>query len=375
MRSFSPGRTEIAGNHTDHQGGRVIAAALSLGVTMVISTRDDRRVELESPGFDKVTLDVDDLEPVADERSTTKSLVRGVVAGLDRALPGKIGGFDAQVTSTLPAGGGLSSSAAFELALGAGLNTLFFDRAFDSVALARIGQAAERDYFGKPCGLMDQLCCALGGIQLMDFAEADDPQSTTLDADFAAMGLAVCLVDTHCDHSAFTDEYAQVSRDMFEVARLFGAQGLSRVTPIEFFASFEAVRKRLGDRAALRALHYYREMELVDERALALRAGDARSFLEATRRSGASSAQYLQNVSVFGSSTQPAMVALALADMVLGADGAARIHGGGFGGSIQAFVPLDKIAYFSEYMDAHFGAGSCTICSLSQRGAQATWES
>ena len=374
VRAFAPGRTEIAGNHTDHQGGRVIAAALSRGVDMRIRPRNDERATLQSEGFAPVSLSVRELDPVDGERKTTAALVRGVIAGINRMAPGKVRGFDAFASSTLPSGGGLSSSAAFEVALAGGLNLLFLDNALTPVDLARCGQFAEQHYFGKPCGLMDQLTSAWGAVQLMDFAEEAQPHCVTLDVDFENAGYAVVLVDTHCDHSAFTQEYAQVSEDMRAVAQLFGAPTLSRVAKERFFEQLASVRMRLGDTAALRGIHYYHEMDLVDARAAALQAGDYAAFIEATRRSSISSAQYLQNVSVFGAAQQPAMVALALADCALEGTGACRIHGGGFGGSVQAYVPLDRLDSFTRQMDGQFGAGSCLVCSISRKGVQAQWE-
>ncbi len=373
VESFAPGRTELAGNHTDHQGGRVIAAALGRGVTMRMQARDDDLVVLESVGYQVVSVSASDLEARDEEKGTTTALVRGVIAGLVKARPGQMRGFSAQVSSSLPAGGGLSSSAAFELSLAGGLNLLFFGESLDAVELARIAQAAERDFFGKPCGLMDQLSCALGGVQLMDFYEPDSPQSTPFAVDFEAAGYAVCLIDTHSDHSALSAEYARVSGDMVAVANLFGKAVLSQVPRERFFESLSYVRSELSDRAALRALHYYHEMDLVNERARALRAGDWRAFLEATRRSGASSAQYLQNVAPFGAPAQPAMVALALADVALEGAGACRIHGGGFGGNIQAYVPLERLDTFSSFMEAQFGEGSCRVCSFSPKGVYAQW--
>ena len=365
VRACAPGRTELAGNHTDHQGGRVIAATLDCGVEVELLPNANGRARLESEGFASVDIEIaceGGLPPREAERFTTAPLVRGVVAGL-RACGVEVGGFDAQVTSTIPAGGGLSSSAAFEIALARALIELAAESEanvpkLSAVELARIGQAAERDYFGKACGLMDQLTVALGGIVALDFAD-EEPRVERIDFDFSAHGYALCLVDTHCDHSRYTEEYSQVPRDMSAVAALLGAPMLSRVPERVFLDRFEEVRTRLGDVAALRALHYYYESNLVDARADALRAGDMGRFLHLTRLSGASSAQYLQNVSTYDRVEQPAMVALALADAFLNGEGACRIHGGGFGGTVQAFVPMSNVEAFSRHMDAHLGEGSC----------------
>lgn len=370
VRAFAPGRTELAGNHTDHQGGRVMAAAVSCGVEMELRPNATGRACVESEGFAPVDLDVCDEAPREAERNTSAALVRGVVSGLrDAGVP--VGGFDARVTSTVPAGGGLSSSAAFELALAAALCELAGCE-LSAMDLARIGQRAESEYFGKPCGLMDQAAIACGGVNLFDFGDSSISVER-IDFDFAACGHALCLIDTRCDHSAYTDEYAQVARDMDAVAQFLGADVLSQVAGSAFVARFGEVRLALGDVPALRGLHYYHEMHLVDARVDALRRGDFASFLAATRLSGASSAQYLQNVSTFDRASQPAMVALALSDLLLEGEGAVRIHGGGFGGTVQAFVPDERLETFRGAIDAQLGEGSCRVYEIVSEGARAEW--
>lgn len=402
VRAYASGRTELAGNHTDHQGGRVIAATLDCGVEVEARANGLEHAHVESEGFPVIGLDVSDVSSREDEYGSTAALIRGVVAGLrDAGVP--VSGFEAKVVSDVPAGGGLSSSAAFELALARALELLFQDEgvsvhsgetlaegvlAGDSpvgsaashrlspVKLARIAQAAERDWFGKPCGLMDQLSIALGGVNEMDFANMhtdDEVRFEHIDFDFEQVGYALFLIDSHCDHSRYTNEYAQVARDMDDVARFFGSRGLSSVSEHDFLSRFDDVRVRLGDLPALRALHYYHEMALVDARARALREGDVEAFLAATRSSGASSAQYLQNVSVADRMAQPAMVVLALADHFAGPRGAVRIHGGGFGGTVQAFVPIDIASAFAEELDYLIGEGSCKRYRIAGRGAYAEW--
>ena len=380
VRAYAPGRTELAGNHTDHQGGRVIAGAVSCGIQMAVSENGLDCARIASAGFASFEVDLRSDVPRESERLSTAALVRGVVAGL-RAHGVRVGGFDVTATSTIPSGGGLSSSAAFELALGTALVELFGAGCLDAadhadaraIALARIGQAAERDYFGKPCGLMDQLAVALGGMVGIDFADEDHPGIQRLNFDFAQQGYALCLVDTHCDHSRYTHEYAQVADDMRAVARHMGASRLAQVEESAFMNRFEEVRAQLGDLAALRGLHYYNEMRLVAERARALRAGDVDAFLRATRASGSSSAQYLQNVATADRTGQPAMGALALAGWQLQGGGAVRIHGGGFGGTIQAFVPLDRVDAFTCAMDEHLGQGSCRVYEVGGKGAHAVF--
>ena len=376
VRTYAPGRTELAGNHTDHQGGKAVAAAVDCGITMTVSENGSMTAHVESAGFDPVEIDLTDLAPVDAERLTTAALVRGIVAGMAEAGIA-VCGFDAQVTSDVPVGGGLSSSAAFELALGQALNLLFADGSLTGEQLALVGHAAECGWFGKPCGLMDQLAIALGGVQVMDFSGCTDgdtvPHCERIPIDWAQTGYALCLVDAHCDHSQYSDEYAQVTRDMNTVAQYFGAQVLSQVDEKQFFARFGDVRAELGDLCALRGLHYYQEMALVAKRVEALRTGNMDAFLDATVRSGASSAQYLQNVSVFGRAAQPAMAVLAAVDHVLGTRGACRIHGGGFGGTVQAFVPESDVEHFAAEVDALVGAGSCRCYSVVAEGARAEW--
>ena len=376
IRAFAPGRTELAGNHTDHQGGRAIAATLDCGIEIAFEQNGGKRIRFASEAFEPFEIDIDAgaSGPRVEEAGTTAALVRGVVdllaeAGLE------VGGFDATASSTIPSGGGLSSSAALELALICGLQELFGSASgpFGTPAeRAAVAARVEREYFGKPCGLLDQTAIAYGGVSAIDFSgDSEAPFVEAIDFDFASCGYALCLIDTHCDHSLYTDEYARVAQDMFDVAQFLGATRLSDVSEAEFEARLSEVRNALGDLPALRALHYYHEMELVREREAALTRGDLQAFLELTRRSGASSAQYLQNVSTSDRSAQPAMVALALADCAAGTEGACRIHGGGFGGTVQAFVSVDVCDAFVRRIDAQLGEGSCREYRITPQGAYA----
>ena len=371
VRVEAPARTEIAGNHTDHEGGDVIAGTLDRSILGVAAANGTNEVRLSSEGFDPITVSLDELEPRADEKVTTKGLVRGMAAQL--ATTGRTPqGFDLVMTSDIPSGGGLSSSAALELAIGRVMETLWEGPTVNAPTLARMGQISEQRYFGKPCGLMDQMSVAVGGIVHMSFLDPENPVVTRLDFDFERAGYAICLVDVGCDHSRFTDEYAAVPDEMHAVAHEFGVDRLCEVDAESFDAAVPALREKLGDRALLRAIHYYREEELVHARRDALAAGDIDGFLELTRESGASSAMFLQNVSC-GGSYQPAMVALGLAERLLAGLGATRIHGGGFGGSIQAFVPLDDVRDFTSGMDSWLGEGSCKRYAISTEGARASW--
>ena len=367
----APARSEIAGNHTDHEGGHVIAGALDVSVDGVARANGSGRVHVASKGYPAFEVALDDLSPREDERVSTAGLVRGMAAQL--ATTGRVPeGFDLALTSTIPAGGGLSSSAAVEAAIGRAMEALWEGPEVDPVTLAQMSQRTENDWFGKPCGLMDQAAVCLGGLAFMDFEDAAHPKTAKLAFDFDAAGHALCLVDVGCDHTPFTADYAAMPIEMQQVARELGCARLCEVDTAEFDRRLGELREKLGDRAVLRALHYWYENDLVDRRWDALRASDVSRFLALTRESGASSAMYLQNVSA-GVSFQPAMIALGLAEHVLDGAGAIRIHGGGFGGSIQCFVPLGLLDAFTQRMDAWLGAGACRHYHIAEKGACAQW--
>lgn len=365
------GRTELAGNHTDHQHGKTVAATIDRGLVALAAENGTDLIRVTSDGFTSFEIHTAHRKPETDERISTKGLVRGMVAGMENSGY-EVRGFDLCVTGDLPAGAGLSSSAAFELMVGSAIARLFADEDPDPLGLARSSQRAECEYFGKPCGLMDQTTIALGGIVGLDFAKPSQPIVEHLTFDFEACGHALCLIDVGCDHSHYTDAYAAVSEDMYQVARFHGVQVLREVDEDLFMDRLSETRATLGDRATLRAFHFFEEERLVEARIRALREGDMDGFLVATRASGASSAQYLQNVSC-GGDDQPAMVALALASRLLEGSGACRIHGGGFGGSIQAYVPVSRLKPFTAGMEAVFGPGSCQRLTITPEGARAEW--
>ncbi len=367
----SPARSEIAGNHTDHEGGRVIAGALDRSIECLAVANDGLVARVFSEGHKPVEIALDELDPRPEERVTSAALVRGMAAQL--VGTGRTpAGFDLVMASDIPAGGGLSSSAAYELALCRALEALWPGRPIDAVEAAQMAQRVEQDWFGKPCGLMDQLAVSMGGLAYMDFA-ADVPQTQSLSLDFVDHGFMLCLTDVGCDHSAYTNEYAAVPAEMRAVAQALGGERLADVREESLYLRLEELRAHLGDRMVLRALHYWQEMELVDARWEALCAGDLGRFLLLTERSGASSAMFLQNVSVGGSVRQDAMVALALSTRLLHGRGATRIHGGGFGGSIQAFVPVEELDAYRMSMDRLLGDGACKAYRISTEGAQAQW--
>ncbi|MDD2955819.1 MAG: galactokinase family protein [Oscillospiraceae bacterium] len=365
----APGRVELGGNHTDHQHGHVLAAAIHLDSIACAAPRDSKTIRIYSEGFPLAVIPLDDLLPSDGERGTSAALARGVAAGF--AQKGwAAGGSDIYVSSLVPEGSGLSSSASFEVLLGAVFNELFCGGCHSFTEIARIAQKAENHYFGKPCGLMDQTACAAGGVTAMDFADSDSPVLRPVRFDFSTCGHALCLIDTGKSHAQLTEEYAAIPAEMGAVAACFGCQTLRQVSQQQFWAGLSRIRETAGDRAALRAIHFYGDDQRAIEEATALERGDFPAFLRLIKESGRSSFQYLQNVSVPGSSKRQEMaLALALCEKLLGGKGAFRVHGGGFAGAIQAFVPQEMLAEFCRGMEALCGPGSCRTLSVRPAGA------
>ena len=371
LQVHSPGRSEIAGNHTDHEGGHVIAGALDVAIDAVARKTEGALIRLASDGYPLVTVDGSDLSIREDEKNTTAALVRGMAACM--AEDGRVpSGFDIALTSTIPVGGGLSSSAAIEAALGRAMEALWDGKSYDALELARMCQKVENLYFGKPCGLMDQASVCLGGLAFIDFFDKENPKAEKLVYDFEDAGYAQILAKVGASHEDLTDAYAAIPEEMQEVARTFGKVRLADVDEKKFLDAVPELRKKLGDRPVLRALHYWNEDRLVQKRWEALQRGKIEEFLALTRASGKSSAMYLQNVTT-GNAEQPAMVALALAERLLEGKGACRIHGGGFGGTIQCFVPLAEAGQFQERMDAWLGKDATRRYHIAERGAFASW--
>ena len=370
----APGRVELAGNHTDHQGGLAIAAAIDRRAWGLSALNGTDEIHVLMDGFGEARFRIDELEAREDERGTSVSLIRGMAHAY--VCSGKVlRGFDMAVCSDVPVGSGVSSSAAFEMLVGISIRALCGgpdEAVADSTALALDGVQAEREHFGKPCGAQDQLASATGGIVAMDFSD-EVPKLFPIDFDASSSGYALCLIDTRCDHSEHIDEYAAIAHDMVAVARLFGCARLRDVGYETFLDRLSEIRADLGDRRALRALHYFEETRRVRKQEQALRSDDFVSFLELARMSGASSAQYLQNVSPASDGSgkrQPAMIVLALCAHLLGDRGAWRIHGGGFGGSVLCFVPLDEADSFTSSMNNLLGYSACSLVSISPQGAQ-----
>ena len=359
----APGRTELGGNHTDHQRGCVLAAAVDLDTRAAVKLNGTSVIRLLSEGYPLCEVELNDLTIRPEEQNTTAALIRGVAAGfVNRGFV--VGGFDAYVTSTVLPGSGLSSSAAFEVMLGTAMNHLF-SCGLDAVAIAQIAQYAENVYFGKPCGLMDQMASSVGGCVAIDFADPAAPVVTPVDFDFSTCGHALCIIDSGASHADLTDEYAAIPAELHAVCALFGKDVLRQVPETEFYARLSEVRQAAGDRAALRAIHVYEENRRVAAEVDALRRGDFQRFLRVVNESGFSSQNLLQNVIPAGATThQEVALALGLARHLLGGRGACRVHGGGFAGTIQAFVPEDMLASFRSSMEAVLGKGSCHVLSI-----------
>ena len=361
-RLFSaPGRTEVGGNHTDHNHGRVLAAGINLDAIAVASKNDENIVRVKSRGYDMDVCDITDLEIKENEKGHSPALVRGMCAGFKK-YGYEIGGFDAVTMSSVLSGSGLSSSAAYEVLVGTMLNYLYNDGKVDAITIAKIAQYAENVYFDKPCGLMDQMACSVGGFVTIDFNNPAEPIVNEVKFDFASSGHSLCIVDTKGSHSDLTDDYAAIRSEMENVAGCFGKKVLREVDEDEFKKNISTVREKVGDRAVLRALHFYADNARVLKEVEALKKGNFEEFKSYILESGDSSYKYNQNVfSVKKPIEQPVSLALALSESILKGKGAWRVHGGGFAGTIQAFVPNEILADYKNAMESIFGNDSCYV--------------
>ena len=368
-RYFSaPGRTEVSGNHTDHQRGQVLAGAVNLDTVAAVRPNGTNTIRVQSKGYPLCQVCLDELEPVAAEVNSTPALIRGVAARFVQ-LGCKVGGFDAYCESTVLPGSGLSSSAAFEVLIGTIVNHLFFGGKVSQPEIAQIGQYAENVFFGKPCGLMDQTASAVGGLVAIDFADKEHPDIRPVSFDFSATGHALCIIDSRADHADLTDEYAAIPGELKRVAACFGKEVITEIPEDEFYAAIPMLREQCGDRAVMRAIHEYNENRRVPQQVACLEKGDFESFLHLTKESGYSSWMYLQNVIPAGYVQQQAMaVALGLCEHYLQGRGAYRVHGGGFAGTVQAFVPFDLLDSFRAGIDAALGEGACHVLSIRPQG-------
>ncbi|WP_308754884.1 galactokinase family protein [uncultured Anaerotruncus sp.] len=360
----APGRTEVGGNHTDHQQGRVLAAGVNLDVIAVAGKNDDNVIRIQSAGFPMDTIDLSDVSVRESEKNTAASLIRGVAAKF-AALGYRIGGFDAYTTSSVLKGSGLSSSAAFETIVGTMLNSLYADGAVTPVQIAQIGQYAENAYFGKPSGLMDQMGCSVGGFIAIDFQNPEKPIVEKVEFDFAHSGYKLCVVDTGGNHADLTGDYAAAPVEMRSVAEALGGKVLRDVAPETFYAALPALRGKCTDRALLRAFHFYADNDRVPRQVAALKTGDFETFKRLVIESGHSSFMYLQNVYTCKNPDEQGLsLALAMSEHLLAGRGAWRVHGGGFAGTIQAFVPEDLLDGYKAAMEAVFGANHCHVLSI-----------
>ena len=363
-----PGRTEISGNHTDHQHGCVLAGAVNLETTAEVTLNGTDMIRVFSDGFAPVEVSLSDLYPRREEYNTTAALVRGVAAAFDQR-GAKLQGIDAVVHSTVLPGSGLSSSAAFEVLFGTIFNELFFGGKLSAVEIAQIGQYAENVYFGKPSGLMDQMASSVGGMVYIDFKDPAAPYVEKLDFDFEKAGHALCIIDSGADHADLTDEYAAVTRELKEVCSHFEKEVLREIPEQEFVQNIPALRGKVPDRAILRAIHFYQENRRVQKQVEALKENNFDKFLELVSESGKSSWMYLQNITPTGAvEHQDVAVALAMCDLFLCGRGAYRVHGGGFAGTVQAFVPLDMLEQFKANVDAAIGNGKCHVLNIRVQG-------
>ena len=359
-----PGRTEIGGNHTDHQCGHVLAASVNLDTICMASPNGTRIINIQSEGYPAISVDTDDLAIDESKYNTSESLVRGIVAKI-KELGYTVSGFDGYMSSTVLSGSGLSSSAAYEVTVATAINHLFCDGQIDAVRIAQISQYAENVYFGKPSGLMDQMASSVGGAVSIDFADTAHPIIKKIDFDFAESEHTLCIIDSGADHADLNDEYASIPNEMKSVAAYFGKEVLRQVYKHEFFEKMSDVRKVCGDRATLRAFHYFCDDENAVLEARALEYGDFEVFLNFINDSGQSSYKYLQNIYCTGATSHQAVaVTLAVAEYVLGGEGACRVHGGGFAGTVQAFVPDNMVYQFKANMEDTLGKGCCHVVAI-----------
>ncbi len=365
----APGRTEVGGNHTDHNAGRVLAAAVDLDILAAVAPRTDGLIHMHSEGYPPDTVDTAELGMLPEEKNTAAALIRGVCARLSQQGY-QVGGFDAVATSTVPKGSGLSSSAAYEVLVATILNHLYNQGAIDPVLIAQIGQYAENQFFGKPCGLMDQTTSAVGGFVTIDFADFSQPVVKKVDFDFAGSGYTLVIVDTWGDHANLTEDYAAIKNEMMSVARLLGNPVLRPFSEEKVLNDIPRLRSQVSDRAILRAVHFFRDNQRVVEQVQALESKDFKRFLELVNESGRSSWMLNQNCYTCHSVEQQGIpVALTLSESVLGRRGAWRVHGGGFAGTIQAFVPDDLLEKYVATLEAACGAGACHCVQVRPEGA------
>lgn len=364
----APGRSEVCGNHTDHQRGKVLATSINQDTIAIVSKKNDNKIVIAPEGYEVVEVDLDDTDLSLDEKGTTKSLVKGVIRGLvDEGY--KVSGFVAYTTSDVLIGAGLSSSAAYEVLIGSIISGLFNDMKIDSVEIAKISQFAENIYFGKPCGLMDQMACSVGGLVYIDFENPTSPIVERVNVDFAKYGYSLCIVDTLGSHADLTDDYAAIPKEMKMVAKFFKKDVLREVDEDEFEKQIIEMRKILSDRAILRAMHFFTEEKNVENAVSYLKNDDILGFLSIIKKSGDSSFKYLQNVYTNKNvDAQNIPIALSVSEKALGDNGVCRVHGGGFAGTIQVFVKNEFVDDYKEKIERVLGKDTCKVLKIRSYG-------
>ena len=365
----APGRSEVGGNHTDHQHGCVLAAAVNLDAIAVVG-RVDNKIKVLSDDFDIAPINLEDLEIKKAEEGTSEALIRGVCARL-KELGYNVGGFNAFITSDVLMGAGLSSSAAFETIIGTIISGLYNDMTIDPVVIAQVGQYAENVYFGKPCGLMDQCASSVGSLINIDFNDVAKPIVNKVDVDFFFFLHSLCIVDTKGSHADLTDEYAAIPMEMKKVANYFGKEFLREVDEEDFFNDIAGARKACQDRAVLRAIHLFEENKRVDQEVKALNNSDFETFKKVVKESGDSSYKFLQNVYAnCDVQNQSVSIGLAMSEKIIGRNGVCRVHGGGFAGTIQAFVKDEFVTAYKTEIERVFGKGSCHVLKVRKYGGK-----
>lgn len=360
----APGRSEVGGNHTDHQHGEVLAASINLDAIGIVRKKEEPVIELLSEGYKKIMVDLSDLEKREEEEGTSVGIIRGMAYGL-KQNGHEIGGFQAYVTSDVLNGAGMSSSAAFETLVGTIISGLYNNMEISPVEIAQVAQYAENVFFGKPCGLMDQMACSVGGLIHIDFKDPKNPVVEKVEVDFGAYEHSLCITDTKGSHADLTDDYAEIPLEMKKVAAFFGKEFLREVEEKEFYQNIAKLQKECGDRPVLRALHFFEEDKRVEREVNALKNGDFKGFLQTVKASGNSSFNYLQNVYTNKDvQNQGVSIGLAVSESILGNHGVSRVHGGGFAGTIQAFVENDFVENYREMLDSVFGEGSCHVLKV-----------
>lgn len=364
----APGRSEVCGNHTDHQNGCVLATSINLDAVAVVSKTKDGVIRLISGDFPEERIDTKDLAKRDSEANTTTALIKGVAEGL-KQRGYQVGGFHAYVTSDVLMGAGMSSSAAFESLVGTILSSLYNEGRVSSVEIAQIGQYAENVYFGKPCGLMDQMACSVGGMVFIDFEKKEHPIVRSVKSNFTKAGISLCIVDTKGSHADLTPDYAAVPEEMNRIALACGKSHLREVPEEIFYEKLSQLWKETSGRCVLRAIHFYEEQKRVADAVETLEQNDYEGFLQIIQASGNSSAKFLQNIySPKDAAAQNVTVALAVSESILRGRGVCRVHGGGFAGTIQAFVKNEAVAEYREKMEKIFGAGSCHVLKVRPLG-------